>query len=57
MYLACQGEKLPTSPGLLYQKLQNGFFFKQIMCSGHSLKCQQWLCYLEATGKLFSINI
>jgi hypothetical protein len=51
MYLACQGEKLPTSPGILHQKLQNGFFYKQIMCSGHSLKCQQWLCYLDATGK------
>jgi hypothetical protein len=50
MYLACQGEQLPTSPGILHEKLHNGYFYKQIMCSGHSLKCQQWLCYLQATG-------
>ena len=50
MYLKCQGESLPTSPGILHEKLSNGFLHKQIMCSGHSLKCQQWLCFLDATG-------
>ena len=50
MYLAFQGGRLPTSPGILYEKLSNGYFYKQFMCSGHSFKCHQWLCYSDATG-------
>ena len=50
MYLSCQGEELPTSPGILYKKLPNKKFYKQIMTSGHSLKCQQWISLLNETG-------
>ena len=57
MYLACQGKEMPTSPGILWSKTDNGFK-KNIMCSGHSLKAQQWLSYMQETGSvLFSYSI
>jgi hypothetical protein len=51
MYLGCQGEEMPTSPGILHVKQKNGTFSKNIMCYGHSLKCQQWLCERQSRGE------
>ena len=50
MYLGCQGQEMPTSPGILHLKKTNGTYDKKIMCDGHSLKCQQWLCERQARG-------
>jgi len=52
MYLTCQDKMMPTSPGILWEKTKCGKFSKKIMCSGHSLKAQQWLCYCQETGKI-----
>jgi hypothetical protein len=50
MYLGCQGKPLPTSPGIAHEMQGTGKFKKKILCSGHSLKCQQWLCERQAQG-------
>ena len=53
MYLTCQKQDMPTSPGILWERKTNtNFYKKNIMCSGHSFKGQQWLCYRQATGML-----
>jgi hypothetical protein len=48
MYLGCQGKEMPTSPGILHVKKENGTYSKNIMCDGQSFKCQQWLCERQA---------
>ena len=50
MYLTCQGKEMPTSPGIIWEKADNGKYTKNIMCDGHSFKAQQWLCYRQETG-------
>ena len=50
MYLFAQMQELPTSPGLLWEKQSDGFFTKKIMTSGHSLKAQKWLEFMNVTG-------
>jgi len=49
MYLTCQNDYMPTSPGILWT-LKNKKYTKNIMCAGHSFKAQQWLCYRQETG-------
>ena len=48
MYLTCQKQDMPTSPGI-YWRRENRKFRKNIMCSGHSFKAQQWLSYMQVT--------
>ena len=50
MYLSCQQMEMPASPGINWEKQNDGKFLKNIMTSGHSFKAQQWLTYLQATG-------
>jgi len=47
MYLTCQKQDMPTSPGIYWQR-EKRKFRKNIMCSGHSFKAQQWLSYMQA---------
>ena len=49
MYLACQDKELPTGTGILWEKNRSGGWRKNIMTSGHSLKAQKWLCYMQET--------
>ena len=51
MYLKCQGEEMPSSPGILWTKVGEKFK-KTIMTTNHSFKAQQWICYRQATGKI-----
>ena len=53
MYLTCQKQLMPTSPGLLWERNANGTFKKNVMCEQHSFKCQQWLCYKQEHGKFY----
>ena len=50
MYLFSEMQEMPTSPGLLWIKMDNGFYRKKIMTSGHSLKAQKWLEYMQVSG-------
>ena len=52
MYLTTQKQNLPTSPGILFT-LRDKFYVKNVMCQGHSFKCQQWLTWLQATGNIY----
>ena len=52
MYLTCQGQKMPTSPGILWEPRSNGTFKKNVMCDQHSFKSQQWLCFQQEHGKI-----
>ena len=51
MYLTCQKQEMPTSPGILWERKENGTFKKNVMCDQHSLKAQQWLSWKQAHGK------
>ena len=56
MYLSCQKQDMPTSPGLRWELRNDGTFNKTIMCENHSFKAQQWLTYEQATGIIFLHN-
>ena len=56
MYLSCQNQKMPTSPGINWQQTKKTYK-KNIMCAGHSFKAQQWLCYRQATGYFVILTI
>jgi len=56
MYLACQDKELPTGTGVLWEKNRSGGWRKNIMTSGHSLKAQKWLCYMQETDPFLNNN-
>ena len=54
MYLFAEMQDMPTSPGLLWTKNEKGNYHKKIMTSGHSLKAQKWLEYMQVSGEVNS---
>ena len=56
MYLSCQAQDMPTSPGILWEKCQGSRWKKNIMTTGHSFKAQQWLTYLQQTDPFLKNN-
>ena len=56
MYLTCQKQNMPTSPGICWTK-DKKTYRRNVMISGHSFKAQQWLCYRQATGNIFIIGL
>ena len=55
MYLSCQMQDMPTSPGLLWEQKPDGTFKKNVMVAQHSFKAQQWLTYCQHYGKLLNL--
>ena len=49
LYGKMQQKRMPTTPGIIWQKCKRGFK-KNVMATGVSLKSMQWLYWLQATS-------
>jgi hypothetical protein len=46
-----QNQKLPTTPGILWERQGNNFV-KNIMTTGNSFTALQWLLFAQENGKI-----
>jgi len=51
LYLWSQNQKLPTTPGILWERKGNGFV-KNIMTTGNSFAALQWLLFAQEHGNI-----
>jgi hypothetical protein len=51
LYLWSQNQKLPTTPGILWERQGNNFV-KNIMTTGNSFTALQWLLFAQENGKI-----
>ena len=55
MYLSCQMQDMPTTPGILWTMKPDGTYKKNVMVANHSFRAQQWLTYCQHYGNVILI--